>query len=142
MSLTPCIHLSFNGQCEAAFKHYERSLGGTIESLFRYGGSPAAAEAPPGWDAKIMHAAISIGGTLIMGSDVSPDRYERPQGFQVLLQLHDAAEAERVFAALAENGTVDMPLQKTFWAERFGVVRDQFGIPWSINCDAATQSVA
>jgi PhnB protein len=72
-----------------------------------------------------------------MGADVLPDRYERPKGFQVMLATPDAQEAERAFAALSENAEIGMPLQETFWALRFGVLVDQFGIPWSVNCEQA-----
>ena len=72
-----------------------------------------------------------------MASDAPPDHYRKPQGFSVSLNLSDPAEAERIFQALAENGTVQMPLQQTFWAARFGMLIDQFGIPWMINCDQA-----
>ena len=70
-----------------------------------------------------------------MGADVLPDRYQKPQGFSLTLGLKDEVEAERIFKALAENGTIEMPLQETFWAVRFGVLIDQFGITWSINCE-------
>ena len=78
----------------------------------------------------------------ISGSDVPPDRYEAPQGFQVVLQMDDPVAAERVFNALAENARIAMPLQETFWAIRFGVLVDQFGIPWSINCEKAVEPTA
>ena len=142
MSLKSCIYLSFKGQCEAAFTFYERHLGGTVGNMFRYGGSPMAGDVPPGWDAKIMHGSIAISGLMVLGADQPPERYERPTGFQVFLETTDTAEAERVFAALAENGTVHMPIQQTFWALRFGVVTDQFGIPWSINCEQTAEAPA
>ncbi len=68
------------------------------------------------------------------GGDAPPGQYEKPQGVAILLSLDDAAEADRIFEALAENGTVQMPIQKTFWAQRFGMLVDQFGTPWLINC--------
>jgi len=135
MKLNPQISLAFNGQCEAAFRFYEQSLNGTIAYMLTWGNSPMAADAPPGWDAKICHATLKIGGTVFAGSDVPPSRYEPPKGFAVLLEMDDSVAAERVFQALAENGRIEMALQKTFWASRFGVLVDQFGIPWSINCE-------
>lgn len=125
------LHLTFAGQCEAAFKFYERALGGTELLLHRYGDSPAGAELPPDWGGKIVHGSLTVGGQVLMGADV-PARYRAPQGFFAFLSCRDAAEAERVFAALAEGGTIDMPLQKTFWSPCFGVLVDQFGIPWEI----------
>ena len=135
MKLNLHISLGFNGQCEAAFRLYEECLSGTIAYKLTWGNSPAAADAPPGWDAKIYHATLKIGDTAIAGGDVPPDQYEPPKGFQILLNMDDPVAAERVFHALAENGKIAMPLQETFWARRFGVLVDQFGIPWSINCE-------
>lgn len=139
MKLNPHISLAFNGQCEAAFKFYERCLGGSIVNIFTWGNSPMAHEAPPGWAEKVMHANLTIGETLISGSDVPPAYYERPQGFEVMIGPDDPEDAERVFHALAENGTVKMPMQKTFWSVRFGMLVDQFGIPWSINCEKSPE---
>ena len=133
MQLNP--YLTFNGQCETAFKFYERSLGGKIEAMLPHAGTPAEQHVPAEWRNKILHARLIVGDQVLMGSDAPPERYEQPKGFSVSLQLKDPAEAERLFNALAANGTVRMPLQKTFWAARFGMLVDQFGIPWMINCD-------
>ena len=135
MKLNPQLSLGFDGRCEAAFRFYERCLNATIAGIFTWGGSPMAGDAPAGWEGKVFHATLKIGDTLIAGGDVHPDRYEQPKGFSVLLQMDDSEAAERVFQALAENGRIDMPLQQTFWATRFGVLLDQFGIPWTINCE-------
>jgi PhnB protein len=139
MKLTPHLSLGFDGQCEAAFRFYERCLGGAIAYTLTWGDSPLAAEAPPGWDAKIAHATLKIGDTVITGSDLPPDRYEQPKGFSLVLQMDDSAAAERIFQALGENGRIDMPLQETFRASRFGVLVDRLGIPWSINCEGAVE---
>lgn len=135
MRLNP--HLSFGGQCEAAFQFYERCLGGKILTLLTYANSPMAEQVPPEWRGKILHATLTVGDSVLMGADVLPERFEQPKGFQVLLAIDDPVDAERIFQALAENGTVQMPLQKTFWAVRFGVLVDQFGVPWEINCEQA-----
>lgn len=129
------IHLTFNGQCEAAFQFYERCLGGKIVLMLTYGDSPMAPDTPPEWHGKIVHATLVAGETSLAGSDFLPIDYEPPKGFFVLLDLDDSREAERIFHALSQNGHIRMPLQKTFWASRFGVLVDQFGIPWEINCD-------
>lgn len=134
MQLNP--YLTFNGQCEAAFKFYERCLGGKIEAMITHAGTPAEQHVPPEWRKKILHASLTVGGEVLMGSDAPPDRYEEPKGFSVSLQIKDPADAERIFAALAENGVVRMPLQQTFWAHRFGMLVDRFGTPWMINCQA------
>ena len=137
MKLQPRISLSFNGQCEAAFRFYERCLDGTISFMLTWGNSPMGATAPPDWQTKINHATLQIGDTVITGADVVDDQYEAPRGFSIVLNLDDPDAAERIFHALADIGRVDYPLQQTFWALRFGAVHDQFGISWSINCEAA-----
>jgi PhnB protein len=135
MRLNP--YLTFNGNCAAAFKFYERCLGGKIEMMMSHGDSPAAAQTPPGWRDKIMHARLTVGDLVVMGSDAPPEMYEEPRGFSVSLSVEKPEDAERIFKTLAENGSVKMPLQQTFWAVRFGTVTDQFGIPWMVNCEQA-----
>jgi PhnB protein len=131
MKLAP--HLVFGGQCKAAFQFYEPCLGGKIEFMLTYGDSPMAEQVPPEWRAKIVHATLTLGDSTLIGSDVLPEQYEKPQGFHLLLIIDDPAEADRIYRELAENGTAQMPLQETFWAARFGVLVDQFGISWEIN---------
>jgi PhnB protein len=133
-------YLSFKGQCEAAFKFYERCLGGQLGSIFRYAGTPLAGQVPADWQDKIMHGSITVGGQVLMGGDVAPEKYEAPRGFSISLQIESTADAERIFPQLADGGQVVMPLEKTFWAERFGMVVDRFGIPWLINCEGADPS--
>jgi PhnB protein len=132
MKLHP--YLFFNGECEAAFKFYEQCLGGKIVSKMTHGDSPMAEKTPTEQRNKIMNIQLTVGDMLLMGSDTLPDNFKTPQGFYVSLQFNDVAEAERVFEALSENGTVRMPLQETFWAARFAMLIDHFGTPWMINC--------
>ena len=132
MKLSP--HLHFKGQCEQAFLFYQHCFGGALPTMLSYGDTPMAETVPAEWRSKIIHATLTFGNNTLMGADVQPDQYEKPTGFQVVLSLSDPQEAERIFAALSENGKVPMPLQQTFWAARFGVLVDQFGIPWEINC--------
>ena len=133
-------YLSFNGQCEAAFKLYERVLGGQLGNTFRYAGTPLADQVPPDWQDKVMHGTLTVGGQVLMAGDVAPERYEAPKGFSLSIHISDATEAERIFRELSNGGKVVMPLGKTFWAERFGMVIDRFGIPWMINCEGTGQS--
>jgi PhnB protein len=132
-NLNPQIGLSFDGRCEIAFKFYERCLKGKVVFMLRWGDSPMAKDAPAEWQEKILHARLVIGDTALLGADALPGTYESPQGFSILLSPNSAGEAERLFHALAENGTVRIPLQESFWAQRFGSVTDQFGISWTIN---------
>lgn len=135
-------YLSFKGDCEAAFTFYEQHLGGQPGPIFRYEGSPMAGQAPAGWSDKVMHGSITVGGQVLMGADVAPDQYEAPKGFSLTLQIERTADAERIFQALASGGKVVMPLEQTFWAARFGMVVDRFGVPWLINCEGADQPQA
>lgn len=130
-------YLYFNGDCEAAFKFYEQLLGGKIEAMLPHVGSPAAQHVPAEWQNKILHARLAVKDGVLMGSDAPPGHYHKPQGYSVSLQLKNAAEAERVFNSLAEHGKVNMPLQETFFAARFGMLVDRFGIPWMVNCERA-----
>ena len=132
-------YLSFNGQCEAAFKFYEQLLGGQLGAIFRYAGTSLADQVPADWADKIMHGSLTIGDQTLMGADAAPDQYEEPKGFALLLQIKSTAEAERIFHDLATDGRVVMPLEKTFWAARFGMLVDRFGIPWLINCEVSDQ---
>jgi PhnB protein len=133
MQLNP--YLIFDGQCEAAFKFYEKTLGGKIEAMMTFGGSPMEDRAPAEWRDKIMHARLTVGSNVLMGSDAPPDRYQPMKGITVSIGVDDPAEAERIFHALAEGAIVQMPIQQTFWAARFGMLTDRFGTPWMINCE-------
>jgi PhnB protein len=130
-------YLTFNGNCESAFKFYEKCLGGKIQAMMPHEGTPMASHVPENWRSKIIHAAMSLGDELLMGFDAPPDHYQKPQGFSVTLNVNDTAESERIFRELSQDGSVQMPLQETFWAKRFGMFTDRFGIPWMINCASA-----
>ena len=132
MRLNP--YLSFDGRCEAAFKFYEQCLGGKIVMLMRYGDSPLAGQTAIHWHQRVIHATFSWREHILQGADMLPDTYQKPQGFSVMLNIDSATEAERIFNALSVHGTVQIPLQESFWATRFGVLVDQFGTPWTINC--------
>jgi len=135
-------YLSFRGQCEEAFKFYEATLGGRIGPIFPYAGTPLADQVPADWQGKVMHGSLTIGDQVLMAADVAPGRYDESKGFSLSLQTSDASEAERVFGQLAKSGRIVMPLEKTFWAERFGMVVDRFGIPWLINCGGSDETAA
>jgi PhnB protein len=134
-------YLNFDGKCEEAFKFYEKCLNGKITQLVTFD-SMGQGNVAEGWGKKLMHAQMTVGGQELMGSDAPPDRFQKQQGFSMSVHVDQAAEAERVFAALAEKGEVRMPIQKTAWAEKFGMLTDQFGIPWMVNCAAASTASA
>jgi PhnB protein len=135
MKLSP--HLVFDGRCEEAFRFYERVLGGRVVTMLRYGDSPMADQVAPEWHRRIVHVTLDLGdGVVLNGVDALPDDFERPQGFYVLIQPDEPAEATRVFNLLAEGGEIRTPVQPTFWSPCFGVLIDQFGIPREISCEA------
>lgn len=127
-------HLPFNGDCETAFRFYETTLGAKVTFLMTYGNSPMADSTKPGWQGKILHASLLLGGETLTGADAPPDQYRPQQGIALLLSADTVEEAERIFTALSSGGAVQMPIQETFWALRFGMLVDRFGIPWMINC--------
>lgn len=133
MQLNP--YLSFDGRCEAAFKFYEKALGGKIVAMMTFAETPMKDQMPADQQGMIVHARLTVGDQVLMGSDAPPERYEPAKGIMVTLGIEQPAEAERVFKALSDNGTVQMPIGETFWALRFGMLTDQFGIPWMINCE-------
>jgi len=134
MRLNP--YLIFDGQCEAAFKFYEQCLGGKIEAMLPFGDSPECGDIPPEFRDRIMHARLVVDGQVLMGSDTTPQYpHEGIKGCSISINVDTIADAERLFGALAESGTVTMPLDKTFWAARFGMCTDRFGVPWMINCE-------
>ena len=125
-------YVFYNGNCEAAFKHYEKTLGGKIEVLLRNEQAPPEMPTPPERKQKIMHGRISINGQALMASDTPPEHYHQPQGFSISLTVNDPAEAERKFKALCEGGSINMAWSKTFFAKGFGMGIDPLGVPWMV----------
>jgi PhnB protein len=129
-------YLIFDGQCEAAFKFYQQCLGGDIVAMIPFGETPESESVPAEWRSKIIHACLEVNGQVLMGSDTCPEYpYEGIKGAHVSLNVETVEEAQRVFERLSENGTVSVPLEETFWAARFAMLVDRFGVPWMINCD-------
>lgn len=135
MEMNP--YLTFKDNCEKAFKYYEKHLGGKILMTHRFKDSPMADQAPPGHENDVMHMRMELAGGVLMGSDSCGQPFNGNHGFSLSLTVHSVAEAERAFNALCDNGQVIMPLAETFWAERFGMLTDQFGIPWMVNFEKA-----
>lgn len=133
MQINP--YLTFNGDCEAAFRFYERVLGGKLTMMLTHRDAPSAEHVAADWHDKIMHARLELGDRVLMGSDHPPEHFHTMSGFCVQLEIADAAQAERIFQELSINGKVTMPFAPTFWAYRFGMLTDQFGTPWMINCE-------
>jgi len=127
-------YLHFAGNCEEAIHFYEKVLGAPCTMLLRFGETPEAATLPPEMHDKITHARFLVGQEMLMASDAPPDRSKSPNGFSLHLELKTPEEAERIFHALSENAQITMPMGETYWAHRFGMLRDKFGMPWLINC--------
>ncbi|APW44547.1 VOC family protein [Rhodoferax saidenbachensis] len=128
-------YLFFNGRCEEAITFYQQAVG--AELLFQMRMNEAPEPPPPGSENKIMHATLRIGTTALMVSDGNSNMQANFKGFSLSLGVADAAEGERVFAALAQGGTVTMPLGKTFWSPCFGMLEDRFGVGWMVIAPAA-----
>jgi PhnB protein len=127
-------YLYYNGNCEAAFKFYEKAIGASIEVLMTHESAPPEMQTPEEWKKKIMHGRFTIDGEVVMGSDTPPGHFREPQGFSITLTVEDLADAERKFKALSEGGAINMAFAPTFFAKGFGICIDQFGIPWMVMC--------
>jgi PhnB protein len=133
MAVTP--YLMFAGRCEEAIEFYKKALGAEVGMMMRFKESPEKpppGTLPPGSDNKIMHACLRINGDEVMASDGCEQGQPKFEGFSLSLNAKDEAEADRMFAALADGGKVQMPLTKTFFAKRFGSVADRFGVGWMV----------
>lgn len=130
MQIVP--YLGFHGECREAFAFYAKALGGEIVSQFAYGDSPMAADMPPESRDHLMHACIVAEGATLMGAD-GPWNTSSASQTCVNVMVDDNAKAERIFAALAEGGRIDQPMEETFWAHRFGMLTDRYGKPWMVN---------
>jgi len=132
-------YLSFEGRCEEALEFYHNAIGAEVTALVRFKDMPKSEDRsmiPPGADEKVMHARFTIGSTTLMASDGRCQGRPGFQGFSLSLTPSDEAEAERLFAALSDGGQVQMPLRRTFFSPRFGMVTDRFGLSWMIHVEA------
>ena len=123
-------YVNFSGKCAEAFRFYEQQLGGTITMLMTHGQAPDQSKVSPDWKDAVLHARLSIGGTELMGADI-PNAQPMRSSY-LSLNVESDAEAERIFSALSDGGEVFMPMQETFFATRFGQLRDRFGLNWMI----------
>ena len=133
MTIQP--YLFFDGRCEEALEFYRRAIGAEVEMLMRFKDSPdppPPGMVPPGSENKVMHASVRIGDSTILASDGCASGQPTFQGFSLSLTVRDEAEADRAFAALADGGEVRMPLGRTFFSPRFGMLADRFGVGWMI----------
>jgi len=127
------VHLGFPGTCREAMAFYAEVTGGHLEALLTYGETPAADDVPADWHDKVVHASLNLRGRRLMGADAAGECYQPPTGAQVHLEYDDPEQAEWVFKQLVEGGKVLMPFEQTFWANRFGMATDRFGVQWMIS---------
>jgi PhnB protein len=125
-------YIVFDGRCEEAIDFYKTALGATVDKLLRFKDSPDQSMVSPGNADKVMHCAFHVGETQLLASDGRCTGSSNFQGFSLTLTAKDAAEAERIFSALGEGGAVQMPMGETFFASRFGMVADRFGVHWMV----------
>jgi PhnB protein len=125
-------YLNYGGNCEEAFKFYEAHLGGRITMLTRHGELPDEQQVAPDWKNAVLHARIELGGTELFGADIPPDRFQPIRSAYLSLTLGSDEEADRVFALLSTDGQIFMPMQETFFASRFAMLRDRFGTSWML----------
>jgi PhnB protein len=125
-------YLNFGGNCEQAFRFYEQHLGGKIVMMMTHGQQPDPNNVPPNWSNAILHARIELGGTVLQGADIPPDRFQPMRSAYMSLGLDSTEEAERVYSLLSEGGEIFMPMQETFFAFRFAMLRDRFGTSWML----------
>lgn len=129
-SIQPYLH--FNGRCEEAIEFYRKALGAEVTMLLRFKDAPEPAMCMPGLENKVMHANLRIGETVILASDGRCTGQISFAGFSLSLTVKNVADADRFFAALSDGGQVQMPLEKTFFSPRFGMVADRFGVSWMV----------
>ena len=132
-------YLFFNGRCEEALKFYKEAVGAQVDMLMRFKESPEPHKPgmiPKNWDAKVMHATFRVGDSVLMASDGNKEGASF-SGFSLSLGVKTEAEAERAFAALSKGGKVTMPLAKTFWSPRFGMLVDRFGVGWMVTVEVS-----
>ena len=125
-------YLNFGGNCEEAFKFYEKHLDGKITMLMRHGEQPDNVDVSPEWKRAVLHARMNIGGTELLGADIPPDRFQPIRSAYLSLTLGSDQEAERVYALLSDGGQIFMPMEETFFASRFAMLRDRFGTSWML----------
>ena len=125
-------YLNYGGNCREAFEFYAEHLGGRITALHTHADQPASDRVPPDWRNAVLHARIEIGDTILLGADVPPERFQPMRSAYLTLMLGSSEEAERLYALLGDGGQIFMPMEETFYAHRFAMLRDRFGTSWML----------
>ena len=125
-------YLNYGGNCEEAFRFYEQHLGGKITLLMRHGEQPGPGNVPPEWNGKVLHARMNLGGTELLGADIPAERFQPIRSAYLSLTVGSVDEAERIYSLLSDGGQIFMPMEETFFARRFAMLRDKFGTSWML----------
>lgn len=125
-------YLNYGGNCEDAFRFYEQHLGGNITFLMRHGEQPGPGNVPPEWNGKVLHARMNLGGTELLGADIPAERFQPIRSAYLSLTVGSIDEAERIYGLLSDGGQIFMPMEETFFANRFAMLRDKFGTSWML----------
>ena len=125
-------YLNYGGNCRQAFEFYTAHLGGKITMITTHGEQPGSNNVPPDWKDAVLHARIEIGDTILLGADIPPERFQPMRSAYLSLMVDSVDEAERIYALLAEGGQIFMPMEATFFAHRFAMLRDRFGTSWML----------
>ena len=125
-------YLNYGGNCRQAFEFYAKQLGGKITALTTHGEVPGASDVPPEWKNAVVHARIELGETVVMGADIPPDRFQPMRSAYLSLLVTSIEEAERIYTLLSDGGQIFMPMEETFFAHRFAMLRDRFGTSWML----------
>lgn len=131
-------YLNYGGNCRQAFEFYAEHLGGKITMLTTHGEVPDPSKVPPEWRNAVLHARIELGGTVVLAADIPPERFQPMRSAYLSLMVDSVAEAERIYSLLSEGGQIFMPMQETFFARRFAMLRDRFGTSWMLLYEGAT----
>ena len=125
-------YLNYGGNCRQAFEFYVDHLGGKITFITTHGEQPEADKVPPDWKNAVLHARMEIGDTILLGADIPPDRFQPMRSAYLTLIVDSSDEAERLYDLLKEGGQIFMPMEETFFARRFAMLRDRFGTSWML----------
>ena len=125
-------YLNYGGNCRQAFEFYEEHLGGKIKFVTTHGEQPGNTAVLPGWKDAVLHARMELGETILLGADIPPDRFKPMRSAYLTLIVDSIAEAERIYGLLSEGGEIFMPMEETFFARRFAMLRDRFGTSWML----------
>ncbi len=125
-------YLNYGGNCRQAFEFYEKHLGGRITSVTTHGEQPDSSKVPPDWRKAVLHARIELGDTVLLGADIPPERFQPMRSAYLSLLVDSVDDAERIYALLSDGGQIFMPMEETFFAHRFAMLRDRFGTSWML----------